>query len=83
MERIPLRANAQAVSPEKMSRSNTPRRIIALMCDDADVSELVRLTDAGRTTGVRTRRLKLTYLPFIVKAVILALKKYPCSECPP
>jgi Pyruvate/2-oxoglutarate dehydrogenase complex, dihydrolipoamide acyltransferase (E2) component, and related enzymes len=44
--------------------------------DETDVTELVKireiLKDEAEKSGI-----KLTYLPFIIKAVIYALKKYP------
>jgi pyruvate dehydrogenase E2 component (dihydrolipoamide acetyltransferase) len=73
-ERIPLRAMRKRIA-EKMSRSKHTAAHFAYV-DDADVSELVRLRDAAESQAVE-RGLKLTYLPFIVKAVVLALKKYP------
>lgn len=73
-ERIPLRAMRKRIA-EKMSRSKHTAAHFAYV-DDADVSELVRLRDAAEPQAVE-RGLKLTYLPFIVKAVTLALKKYP------
>jgi 2-oxoisovalerate dehydrogenase E2 component (dihydrolipoyl transacylase) len=44
--------------------------------DECDVSELVRLRDGLRDTYARAG-VKLTYLPFFVKAVVAALKEVP------
>src|SRR5262249_51954648 len=44
--------------------------------DECDVTELVRLRDGLREASARAG-LKLTYLPFFVKAVAAALKEVP------
>jgi len=44
--------------------------------DEADVTELVRIREYLKEEAEKLG-IKLTYLPFIIKAAILALKKYP------
>jgi 2-oxoisovalerate dehydrogenase E2 component (dihydrolipoyl transacylase) len=44
--------------------------------DEGDVTELVRLREGLRDTYARAG-IKLTYLPFVVKAVVAALKEVP------
>lgn len=48
----------------------------ALQVDEADVSELVRLR-ARLKPHVEARGARLSYLPFIMKAVVAALKRHP------
>src|SRR5262249_6775063 len=44
--------------------------------DECDVSELVRLRDGLRDT-FQNKCVKLTYVPFVIKAVVAALKEVP------
>jgi pyruvate dehydrogenase E2 component (dihydrolipoamide acetyltransferase) len=44
--------------------------------DEADMTELVLLREAFKGSGEK-RGVKLTYLPFIIKALIPALKEFP------
>ncbi|HLP79488.1 MAG TPA: 2-oxo acid dehydrogenase subunit E2 [Acidobacteriota bacterium] len=46
------------------------------MTDDADVTELVRIREAEKESAA-TKGIKLTYLPFIIKACTIALKEHP------
>ena len=47
-----------------------------LNVDEADLTELVRLRERLKPQA-EAQGVKLTYLPFIVKAVVRALKKFP------
>jgi len=73
-ERIPISGIRRLIA-EKMSLANTKAAMVTHM-DETDVTELVKireiLKDEAEKSGI-----KLTYLPFIIKAVIYALKKYP------
>jgi pyruvate dehydrogenase E2 component (dihydrolipoamide acetyltransferase) len=44
--------------------------------DEVDMTEVVRLRDKAKVSAEK-RGVKLTYLPFIIKALIPALKQYP------
>jgi len=73
-ERVPLRGIRRTIAQGLwQSHLYTVR---TLNVDEADLTELValreRLKPAAEAQGVR-----LTYLPFIVKAVVRALKKFP------
>ena len=73
-ERLPLRGMRKAISRAMVaSHLHTVR---TLTVDEADLTELVklrgRLKESAEKQGV-----KLTYLPFFVKAVAAALKKFP------
>ncbi|MDC0707988.1 dihydrolipoamide acetyltransferase family protein [Stigmatella sp. ncwal1] len=75
-ERVPLRGLRKKIA-EKMVRSKFTMPHFAFV-EEVDGTELVRLrkrlNTQLQTAGEST---KLTFLPFIVKAVIAALKKFP------
>lgn len=73
-ERSPLRGMRKAISRAMVaSHLHTVR---TLTVDEADLTELVALR--GRLkAGAEKQGVKLTYLPFFVKAVAAALKKFP------
>jgi pyruvate dehydrogenase E2 component (dihydrolipoamide acetyltransferase) len=75
-ERIPLKGLRKKIA-EKMVRSKFTMPHFAFV-EEVDGTDLValrqRLNKQLKAAGDET---KLTYLPFIVKAVIAALKKYP------
>jgi 2-oxoisovalerate dehydrogenase E2 component (dihydrolipoyl transacylase) len=73
-ERVPLRGIRRTIAQGLwQSHLYTVR---TLNVDEADLTELVALRE--RLKGeAEAQRVKLTYLPFIVKAVVRALKKYP------
>lgn len=59
---------------EKMTRSFFTIPHVTFM-DEADVTELVRVREKDKKIAEK-QGIKLTYLPFIVKAVVIALKKH-------
>jgi len=73
-ERIPLRGVRKKIA-ENMARSKRTAAHFTFV-EQAEVTELVRVKDriaeAARAEGV-----KVTFLPFFVKAVVAALKKHP------
>jgi pyruvate dehydrogenase E2 component (dihydrolipoamide acetyltransferase) len=73
-ERIPLRGVRRKIA-ENMARSKRTAAHFTFV-EQCDATELVklkaRLAEAGQAEGVR-----LTFLPFIVKATVAALKKFP------
>jgi pyruvate dehydrogenase E2 component (dihydrolipoamide acetyltransferase) len=75
-ERIPLRGLRKKIA-EKMVRSKFTAPHFGFV-EEVDSTELValrkRLNETLAATGEKT---KLSFLPFIVKAVIAAMKKYP------
>ncbi len=73
-ERIPLRALDKAIARNMaQSKREIPH---AYVMKDVDVTELVAFRAEAKLLA-EERGLKLTYLPFIVKAVTLALREYP------
>jgi pyruvate dehydrogenase E2 component (dihydrolipoamide acetyltransferase) len=73
-ERIPLRGMRKRIS-DAMSRSvNTAAHFTYV--EEIDMTELVTVRDRAKSKAAE-RGVKLTYLPFIVKAVVSGLKKWP------
>jgi pyruvate dehydrogenase E2 component (dihydrolipoamide acetyltransferase) len=68
--------------PLKGIRRSTAKKMIeatlktaqVTMMEDVDVTELVMLRERLKTMALEQRKVKLTYLPFIIKAVTMALK---------
>lgn len=73
-ERIPIRGLRRRIA-EKMAKSKATAAHFTYV-DEADMTQLVHLRDRLKEIAEQ-RGLKLTYLPFIVKAVVAALKEHP------
>ena len=73
-ERIPLRGIRKKIS-EAMSRSVHTAAHFTYV-EEIDMTELVTVREHAKTRAAE-RGLKLNYLPFIVKAVVAGLKKWP------
>lgn len=73
-ERIPLRGIRRSIA-EKMA-SATQKAALVTLFDEADVTNLVNFREKVRDE-VREKGISVTYLPFIIKALIPALKEYP------
>lgn len=74
LERIPLRGIRRATA--KHMRESLDKAAHVTHCDEADATKLVALRDTMKPEA-EAKGVKLTYLPFIVKAVIEALKLHP------
>tara|TARA_Y100000310_G_scaffold343159_1_gene449544 strand:+ start:57940 stop:59211 length:1272 start_codon:yes stop_codon:yes gene_type:complete len=74
IDRIPLKGIRKTIA-QNMVRSNTEIAAVTSM-DDVDVTELSKLRDKEKKNAEKLK-VKLTFLPFIVKAVIAGLKAYP------
>jgi pyruvate dehydrogenase E2 component (dihydrolipoamide acetyltransferase) len=73
-QRVPLRGVRKTIA-ERMARSaHTTAQVTHV--DEADVTELVLLREAFKGSAEK-RGVKLTFLPFIIKAVVPALKEFP------
>jgi pyruvate dehydrogenase E2 component (dihydrolipoamide acetyltransferase) len=72
-ERIPLRGIRKTIA-DRMTKSKAVAALVTHV-EEVDVTELVSLRERAKETAVKSG-VKLTYLPFIVKAVVAALKKY-------
>jgi pyruvate dehydrogenase E2 component (dihydrolipoamide acetyltransferase) len=73
-ERIPFKGLRKKIA-QNLSNSvkNVPHFMIA---DELDVTELVNLRNELKEISLK-QNVKLTYLPFIIKAVIYSLKEFP------
>ncbi len=74
IDRIPLRGVRRATA-KRMSESVSKAAHVTHF-DEADVTELAKLRITMKKEAEK-KKIKLTYLPFIVRAVILSLKDHP------
>lgn len=75
-ERIPLTGLRRRIA-EKMAQSKRTAAHFTFV-EEVDMTELVALRERMRTTLEKDgSEVKITYLPFIVKACVSALKKHP------
>jgi pyruvate dehydrogenase E2 component (dihydrolipoamide acetyltransferase) len=73
-ERIPMRGLRKKIS-EKMHLSKSKAAHFTYV-EEADASELVRLRAAAKEIGAK-QGVKVTYLPFIMKAMVACLRQFP------
>ena len=73
-ERVPLRGLRRVIADHMVHSKRTAAH--TLHVDEADLTELVALRASAKEKAAE-RGVKLTYLPFFVRAVCYALKKYP------
>lgn len=73
-ERVPIRGIRKRISDHMRHAKDTAAHFTYV--DEADVTELVKLRESLLPLAEK-EDIKLTYLPFIVKAVVAALKKHP------
>jgi pyruvate dehydrogenase E2 component (dihydrolipoamide acetyltransferase) len=72
--RVPLRGLRRAISNQMVASHLYTVRTLTV--DEVDMTELVALRSRLKTDA-ETQGVKLSYLPFIFKAIARALKKYP------
>lgn len=75
VERRPLRGVRRAVAKHMMEAQSMAALVTTQ--DTADVTELVALREKVKDQVMGSKGVKLTYLPFIMKAVIAALQRNP------
>jgi pyruvate dehydrogenase E2 component (dihydrolipoamide acetyltransferase) len=74
VERVPIKGIRRIMASKMVeAKSRIPH---AYIVEEVDVTELVKLRDVLRQDA-ESKGVKLTLLPFIVKAVVKALKEYP------
>jgi 2-oxoglutarate dehydrogenase complex dihydrolipoamide succinyltransferase (E2) component len=73
-ERVPLRGVRRKVAEHMVKSRDTAAQVTHV--DEVDMTELVQLREKVKASAEK-RGVKLTYLPFIIKALIPALKQYP------
>ena len=74
VERTPIRGMRKKIS-EKMRESKDKAAHFTYV-EEADATELVRLRTQAKAIAEK-KGIKLTYLPFILKAMVAALKQHP------
>jgi len=73
-ERVPFRGIRRKVAEHMVKSKSTAAQVTHV--DEIDMTEIVQLREKAKAAAEK-RGVKLTYLPFIVKALIPALKQYP------
>ncbi|MDG7011731.1 MAG: 2-oxo acid dehydrogenase subunit E2 [Nitrososphaerota archaeon] len=73
-EVVPLRGLRRTISDRMAKSLRTTAQVTHV--DEADVTELVLLREALKGSAEK-RGVRLTYLPFIIKALVPALKEFP------
>ena len=73
-ERLPVRGLRRAISNQMVA--SHLQSVRTLHVDEADVGELVAMRERLKPLAEK-RGVKLSYLPFILKAVVAALKAFP------
>ena len=73
-ERVPLSPVRRSIAHQMVTSHLYTVRTLAV--DEADLTELVQLRERLKLEAQR-QGVKLSYLPFVFKAVVRALKKYP------
>ena len=76
-EVVPLRGLRRTISDRMAKSLRTTAQVTHV--DEADVTELVLLRDALKGSAEK-RGVHLTYLPFIIKALVPALKEFPYAN---
>ena len=71
---IPLTATRKAIAEHMQKSVRIAPHAVAM--EEADVSELAKVREKEKE-GAESQGIRLTFLPFIIKAVIAALKKHP------
>ena len=73
-ERVPLRGMRRIIADHMVHSKHTAAH--TLHVDEVDLTELVTMRDRAKEKAAE-HGIKLTYLPFFVKAACFALKKFP------
>jgi pyruvate dehydrogenase E2 component (dihydrolipoamide acetyltransferase) len=73
-ELVPLRGIRKRISERMLKSLQTTAQVTHV--DEADVTELVLLREAFKGSA-ENRKVHLTYMPFIIKALVPALKEFP------
>jgi pyruvate dehydrogenase E2 component (dihydrolipoamide acetyltransferase) len=76
--RVPIRGLRKRIY-ENMARAKHTAAHFTYV-DECDSTELKRMREAAKAAATRSG-VQLTYLPFIVKAVVASLKRHPALNC--
>ena len=75
IERQPIRGIRRTTAKRMVESQKRAAHVTSM--DIADVTELVALREKEKVALQEMRRVKLTYMPFVIKAVVEALKSNP------
>jgi pyruvate dehydrogenase E2 component (dihydrolipoamide acetyltransferase) len=75
IERVPLRGIRRTTARRMIESQQTAAAVTSM--DYADLTELVALREKEKKAAMESRGIKLTYMPFIIRAVVEALKMHP------
>lgn len=75
VDRVPLRGIRRATAKHMVEAQNNAAQVTTM--DLADVTDLVALREKVKKYAQEVKGVKVTYLPFVMKAVVAALKKHP------
>jgi pyruvate dehydrogenase E2 component (dihydrolipoamide acetyltransferase) len=73
-ERVPLRGIRRTIAKHMVESKHTAAHVTIM--DEVDATELISLRKWGKAIS-QERGIKLTYLPFIMKAIVAALRQFP------
>lgn len=73
-ERIPIKGIRKTIGERMVKSLFTAPHVVSM--DEADVTELVKLREKEKKIA-QDKGVKLTYLAFIIKAAVVALKRHP------
>lgn len=74
IDRIPFKGIRKTIA-QNMLNSSTQKAMVTSM-DDIDVTELWEIRNKDKKTAEK-KKIKLTFLPYIIKALVQALKQHP------
>jgi len=74
IDRIPMKGIRKTIAERMVDSIRTSAQVTSM--DDADITELVSFRNSQKE-DVEKKGIKLTYLPFIIKAAVAALKEHP------
>ncbi|MGD0817507.1 MAG: dihydrolipoamide acetyltransferase family protein, partial [Methanomassiliicoccales archaeon] len=75
VDRIPLRGIRRTTAKHMVESQTKAAQVTAM--DQADVTALFALREKVKKEVLEQRKVNVTFMPFIVKAVVLALKSHP------
>ena len=75
VERVPLKGIRRSTARHMIEAQTASAQVTTM--DVADVTELVAIRERVKAYSSEEKGVKITYLPFVIKAVVAALKKHP------
>jgi pyruvate dehydrogenase E2 component (dihydrolipoamide acetyltransferase) len=75
VERIPIKGIRRATAKHMIESQERVAAVTAM--DDADITDLVTLREKIKERVLKEKGIKVTYMPFIITAVVQALKDHP------